>query len=397
MPKEAVISQVSATTSQVSATTTTKKKVASQKSTKTKSKKSKEPPEQGPDERAQWVTQIGLNQKTVSILMEQDLDSVQALKAFAALAEPEEWKALGLTLGQEKLLRLGLKGLSTEGDMAESDITQPQVFQVGAANPGLVNQVQDSVGASSQPQQLVNAGKTFDALCGNSSGHEAPTSLNLSSNVPIGLGCPIPANNIGSDPRVMLTMKAVKRNTIHITQFLSEKTKKKCLARSKRDMVISTNEAEQVVLRSEESHPYKGLTVGEWGAANMRLLNHLLSENILDRSQIEFYMAYTAQVMDHLDVYEWESILEWDYQYRELQVEYSLTWGTQIPQLDNKILVPRQKDGRNKVTSWGSQKAARRPVCRTFSATGQCSFGDKCRFFHSKQSKGNQQQPPKNG
>ena len=96
------------------------------------------------------------------------------------------------------------------------------------------------------------------------------------------------------------------------------------------------------MLRTEETHPYRGLTVGEWGAANMRLLNHLLQENKLPRSQVEYYMAYTAHIMDMLETYEWDSILEFDYYYHDMQAKHGFVWGTDVPQLESKILMPRR-------------------------------------------------------
>ena len=69
------------------------------------------------------------------------------------------------------------------------------------------------------------------------------------------------------DPRVMLCLKSRRGKVNHITDFLSERTKLRRKERARKDVVISTDQGDQVVFRTDDSHPYKGITVGKWGAA----------------------------------------------------------------------------------------------------------------------------------
>lgn len=193
------------------------------------------------------------------------------------------------------------------------------------------------------------------------------------------------------DPRVTLTGKPGAKAT-HITQFLSEKTKARRRNKN-RDLILTTQEVDQVpiVIRPEETHPYSGITLDEWSGANFRLLNHLLSTGLLPRSDIEFYLAYSATICDFYQKYEWHSILEFDYQYREHQAAFGFTWGYINPTLELQILVPRQTIYRNQISTQQERgdKTSRNPRpfrddvdCRQWKANGYCGYGDECRFHH---------------
>ena len=107
----------------------------------------------------------------------------------------------------------------------------------------------------------------------------------------------------------------------HITNFLAEQTKKHLQDRSK-GIVLQANGDKSVVLQTDRTHRYSGITLSEWGAANCRLMAHLLREGKLAPCDVECYLAYTTQVYEYYEVYEWESILQFDFLYRERQCEY---------------------------------------------------------------------------
>lgn len=232
---------------------------------------------------------------------------------------------------------------------------------------------------------LLEAGKSFDQL--HQSSNQAPMGPAPQARLPGNFQTEF-------DPRAMLTIRSSSGNkAVHITQFLSEKTKRRRQNQSKRDLVLGTTESERLVFRTDEKHPYSGISVGEWGAANLRLLNHLLSTGALARSHLEFYLAYSTHILDALETYEWESILEYDFQYRELQAEHKFMWGTPATQLEHKILIPRthrlsvQKSNR----SWGHrqsrpyQPAGKTQDCKLFLAHGSCRFGQACIYNHPNQ------------
>ncbi|KAH3831867.1 hypothetical protein DPMN_105139 [Dreissena polymorpha] len=111
----------------------------------------------------------------------------------------------------------------------------------------------------------------------------------------------------------------------------------------------------------------------------MRLLNHLLSTNLLQRQEVEYYLAYTTRIFKFADIYEWSSVLGYDYHYRELQAEHNFKWGTFSPHMELQLLVPKRPK-----PSVPVQNPAPKEDCRIFKAKGACPFGDKCRYKHVK-------------
>ena len=53
-------------------------------------------------------------------------------------------------------------------------------------------------------------------------------------------------------------------------------------------------------------------TARNWDAANCRMLNQLLSWNVL-----EYYLAYKAEIFELKEKYEWSSVLDFGYNYRK--------------------------------------------------------------------------------
>ena len=150
-----------------------------------------------------------------------------------------------------------------------------------------------------------------------------------------------------SDPRMILTVKSSNKKAIHITQFLTEVTRKKRQGR-RRDLVLSKSEDDSLVLRQDEDHPYSGITISEWSGANCRLMAFLLRTGELSINMIEYYLAYTTQIYDFVSKYEWNSILQFDYQYRERQAEHGFTRGSLTANMELQLLqqrIPRSSDG----------------------------------------------------
>ena len=74
----------------------------------------------------------------------------------------------------------------------------------------------------------------------------------------------------------------------------------------------------------------------------MRLLNHLLCTGQLPRADIVFYLAYTTKIYEFTEKYEWSSVLNYDYNYRELQAKHKFKWGTLSPHMELQLLVPKR-------------------------------------------------------
>ena len=184
------------------------------------------------------------------------------------------------------------------------------------------------------------------------------------------------------DPRVALRSKPSEK-VVHITDFLNE-TAKTRRRNKRRDLVLSTVEGHDatVVLRPEEPHPYSGISFDEWSGANMRLLNHLLTCGSLLRENVDYYLAYTAIISDFYQKYEWDSILLFDFQYREQQAAYNFRWGYINPMMELQTLVPLLKGKDAAMRRTGPAAHNRVEECRQWRAYGHCRFGNSCKYTH---------------
>ena len=306
-----------------------------------------------------WSEDHNLNRKTTGILRGQDLDKLPALM----LIEPEDLLPLGLTTGQRRLSLSAVKKLQEEHK--EHDVPTALQDDNGADHP-------PEDGQDDPVVRMMTDGKTFDQL-------------HVFDEPPFEGATGKPAGHITHfDPRHILTTKAHTTKALHITQFLSEKTKKRRLSRRK-ELVLTAkgDHADHLVLKTEDDHPYSGIYLDEWGAANCRLMNHLLQSNILKREDIEYYLSYMTQIYEFASKYEWDSVLDYDHCYRELQAEHQFMWGVFSSHLELHVLIPKRRNptgnGHNQRPS-ASQNATQE--CRMYKATGACTFGPSCRYRH---------------
>lgn len=329
----------------------------------------------------EWSRQHALSRKTTAALRQEELHQKDAL----VLLTPADIATLGLTLGQRKLLEAAVHGLGST-----------QLKQGASAPPVPMEHGTSDNGHQPSTEHIQAAGKRFDAFFSKTDLPKSllkPESIEIdmnSHNVDVSEQLTKSNANWEFDPRALLTVKASTNKAVHITGFLSEKTKKRRQGRS-RDLVITNNTStDRLVIKSDEQHPYSGITVGEWGAANCRLMNHLIQTGKLARNDMEYYLAYTAKMFDFLDRYEWESILDYDYNYREMQAEHGFVWGTLSPHMELQLLVPRKlhnrdhQDGhqQHRVSKFNQRSSQPQQDCRLFLSRGHCPFGEKCKFRH---------------
>lgn len=363
----------------------------------------------------EWARENGLTRKTTSALRQEDLHTQAAL----SLLTTQDIELLGLTLGQRKFLAKSLRDLQQgHSGTHEPGPSLPRPHSgAGPAQPAA--QVAAAASGVQQHQGLRDAGKRFDNLF--SAEPQSPPGPDQGATSCLNTGFSVPTDcmdkNIAKsapitefDPRSILTLKAVTNKATHITSFLTEKAKKR---RQKRRDVVYNGDTDKLVVIDDDKHPYSGITIGEWGAANCRLMNYLLQSGKLARGEVEYYLAYTAKIYDFLEKYEWESILDYDHDYREKQAEHGVAWGSITIHSERQLLMPRQTVYRgHRQYSRGAanhrtynQTGAAKPGtynqaapqseededCRKFLATGYCPFGERCKFRHPRTN-----QPAKN-
>ena len=154
-------------------------------------------------------------------------------------------------------------------------------------------------------QQLFGSSKTLDVLLGVEHAPDRPTVSAPSNQSP----------SYEFDPRTILTLKASTKKAVHITQFLSEATRKKRQTRRKQFVLGQRSGDSELVITSDDDHPYSGITIEEWGAANARIMAHLLHTGQLLPQHIEYYIAYTFQIYEFAQKFAWEGIVEFDFLY----------------------------------------------------------------------------------
>ena len=297
----------------------------------------------------EWATELGLKRPITQELRKEELVTKEAL----SLVELEDLKELNFPLGVIKIIMNAISKWNTKSDNSA---------------PVPVDKDPSPGPAAGNLNQLDGAGKTLDTLLNDI---EAPVDTKSDTKMNYGF----------MDPRTILTLKAQNTKAVHITQFITEQCKRRRQNRRKEFVIKSGKDSEALILKPDDDHPYLGIYIEEWGAANMRLLNHLLSSGQLPRNDIEFYFAYTTKIFEFAEKYEWNSVLNYDYHYRELQAEHQFMWGTFSPHMEIQILVPkRSKSNVNPQASNSGQQP--KEDCKLFKAKGFCSFGTACKYRH---------------
>ena len=296
----------------------------------------------------EWCKNLGLNRKITQVLRQEEFTTKETLE----LVELKDLKEMGLPMGTTKVIMKSIQKWNTNAVDSEDN---------------------------SNKVQLEGAGKTLDTLLGNLSG-------------PLSNPKPETDTLMHMDPRIILTLKAQSAKALHITQFLTEKAKRRRQNRRREFVIKSGSEhTEALVLKTDDEHPYLGIYLEEWGAANMRLLNHLLASDNLRRDEIEFYLAYSTKIFDFAEIYDWNSVLNFDYLYREQQAEHRFKWGTFSPHMELQILVPKRARQTGTTGTPYNSANSTKEECKIFKAKGNCPFGAACKYQHKPTSN----QPPK--
>ena len=340
-----------------------------------------------------WVSKHGIIRASSKILSDQHLNTKEALLE----ADRQDIAKIGLAVGQEVIVRRGLRDLGnlhfqeapltekTATSTQEDDSTDPRSTGPGGSPPlGSLT--------AQQTDLLIQAGADLDALLNNSSGRSAPN-LGVGTEL-LSLG-DLQSKPETYDPRHLLTLKSTTRKAEKIASFLPEKVKER-LQRTRRERLVFTEGQDgRLSLQQGEDSPFS-ISPTEWGAANMRLMSHLLAEGQLNRTDVEYYMAYTMQVFELADTYEWHSVMRFDSRYRELQAHHGFPWGDMRLALQLNLLTPRSFQNTT-VKPRNFRPNAKIEDCKKWLLSGgtSCPFGDKCRFVHRRSE--DPSTAPKNG
>ena len=182
-----------------------------------------------------WCKEAELSPKVIDILVKEELMTSKAL----CLISNEDISKLGLSMGQEKLLAKAVRDLSeatTQSNTASNSVQVAGTSGMVSTNdvPGAPESLQlpqskettsefNLADLRQQTQDLFTAGKTFNDIMNTQGGqpmHPSPKAHQAQTNYQF-------------DPRHILTLKANRIKALHITDFLTENTKKRRQSRRK--------------------------------------------------------------------------------------------------------------------------------------------------------------------
>lgn len=322
-----------------------------------------------------WAEAFGLNRDTTGVLVKEGCNTKKILEVLSPFAINK----LGLSIGQGIAFRSGLKALGNHigGRQTDSTLNSPPGNQAKRrreddaqsvdSHPPSGQRGQEGIEQAAEnelDQYLSGVGKKDhgDTNGRDTKYHEGP---------------------YGSDPRINLVLKSQRRKAQRITNFIPESVGKRLAAKNKERMSLIQDADGKFSIKTDDQLPGH-LTLSEWGAANIRLMQHLLDSGELARTDIEYYNAYSLMIYELIESYEWASILAFDTRYRELQAHTGFPWGTPSRGLEVSTLIPRARKERqgDKPKARINPRADRRGVCRTYARDGTCPYGEKCIFSH---------------
>ena len=291
-----------------------------------------------------WAKKYKINRKTVAALRSEEAVDETTLKDVTA----RDLNKMDLTIGQASALRQGLAALGNH--IKEAEVEE--------------NAQEEEVDADINRDTLEEAGNILDDILQDQKKEKKDTTVRKK-------------HSGGYDPRMILTIKATTRKALQIVDFLPEHVKTRVNKKKKENFTLTEGENGGLTLKTEETAFY--VSIDEWGAANQRILAHMIQEGLLDRREIEYYLSYTVMVFEFVPRYEWASILTFDKRYREMQAQHEFEWGSFAAQLEMQLLTPR----RPMHPKTQAKKDA--PLCKLFATRGTCTFGESCRFRHERQ------------
>ncbi len=288
-----------------------------------------------------WVKHNGLNAQTLDALRSAGCDNVQGLRYLRC----EDMDRLGLPIIQRRILQKAL-GLS------EPEVRPPQPPGQGG---GVVS------GLSS-------------CLAG------------------LGIG--------GSDPPVPLDAPSAGRNGY--TMQLDRPTGKPdyhdivdhlpCSVGVEEEEIVGGDGQTKILLRrGPQRVKLEKVTANQWNCANMVIMDRLYKDGKLGPWGIREYMNYTFVVNELAGRYQWQSVLSYDREYRQLQAREGFPWGAQVDHLSRVFLkekLPEPANPKGASNRRGHRQSSVKDknslnVCGLYNSREQvCHFGADCKYAH---------------
>ena len=279
---------------------------------------------------AAWEMGSGLNRRMTEVLGKEDYTTRAVLKAMTV----SDVAALNITGGQARTLKLALGAL---GNPAFTDAptrpVQPETERETRSIDNVEEPVRRSETADAANSELaiLQAGEALDRMW-TGEVNPLPGVVNPLPGVTdkMAAGSHGPAREAGGgaagySPTMLLTIKASAKKVFHVTSFIPEGVKQRLTKRRRENLRWTESPDGTVSLQADDRVPVY-LSQVEWGAANVRLMYHMMTEGELPGANIGEYLAYTVMIFEFASKYDWQSVLDFDVRYREQQAQHNFRW-----------------------------------------------------------------------
>lgn len=140
--------------------------------------------------------------------------------------------------------------------------------------------------------------------------------------------------------------------------------------------------------------PLEKVRLSQYMEASLLILRAMALEDGLGVTQILQYVGYLTKIATFAQTYRWDSVLQYDFQYRKSQAELGFPWGADNAYLMQMYLKPHADKTSGSGQTQGSQAsrakppvktsfdpASGKPICQRFNGRLGCSFM-RCNFSH---------------
>ena len=336
----------------------------------------------------EWTRKIGLNRKTSAKLRENDLISRRAL----SLLTEEDAKELEISLGQRKELLFAIKefnkttistNVTKEGTRTSEVENQPNMVGTTTAT---VDQPQASRTQGGHSE--ITLDNLFSAIQKEGSPPQITGTVNNASNIlnTLGINQNKDRDNINSrnvinsqradlDPLIYLSNP--NPDYLDITDFIPQFT----AASVEDEQTLHKGDNVRLVIQSGPKKPkLHNVNQAMYMAASSRILAHMLHTGKISYSQVPHYLAYQVKIGALAQRYDWNSVLQYDREYRRMQQAFSFPWGSDSQHLAQVHLVEKIQNVYPSKARYNPGQNSHEP-CKLYNHS-TCPYGIRCRYAH---------------
>ena len=280
----------------------------------------------GPANLTEWAQSFSLTADTIKKLTDNGCDSVEIVTSL----EEGDVAELGLNLGQHRMLLKAIRGSAGAGSRPT-----PSLGASGGESDGIFAVVPPPGAGGGETgggahRLLAPPGEDLPRplaeLLGEGQGHGSNN--NNGGQQPPAI----------TDPEIFLHLASQKGEAEYydIVDFVPGEI-------NKRESVIGSTREFELIARAVNSRQSKlfSVTPQQWSAANSAIMARLIQDGLLGGTGVNQYLNYSYKVSELGQMYTWQSVLQYDRQYRILQSRLSFAWGTDISHLRTTTLTPK--------------------------------------------------------